>query len=257
MLKSLTLVVWTIFAIGAVSCPIFAQAERPKAYALLIDNTRSLEKRFDQVKLVSKRLVDQVHTRGPVQLFSFTWTRDDSYFVIPDRTERYEGGSYDRAIGTLGVDWTQDANILTQYINGLAIVMGHTDLFGAVRFVAESLNANRGSSKTATLDKVMILITDGDHRMELIGRSQPTETDDERRKRDSKLRKYLKDSGIKVYAIAITDDLDTGSLMGGESPKLRAENYLRRVTKETGGNVVFTRSRHPEIDKLVNQLLGP
>jgi cell division GTPase FtsZ len=97
----------------------------------------------------------------------------------------------------------------------------------------------------------MILITDGEHRMEEIGSSR-TETEDERSKRDSKLRKYLEESGIKVYAIGITSELDTG-----ENRRLRAENFLIRLTKETGGRVVFSRSKRVEIDKLVNQLLQP
>jgi acyl-CoA reductase-like NAD-dependent aldehyde dehydrogenase len=86
--------------------------------------------------------------------------------------------------------------------------------------------------------------------MEMIGTSR-TETEDERSKRDSKLRKFLKDSGIKVYAIGITGDVDTG-----ENRRLQAENFLSRLTKETGGKVVFSRSKQADIDKLVNQLLG-
>lgn len=256
MLKSLAIVVSAILVIGAISHSVYAQAEGSKAYGLLIDNTRSLEKRFEQVKLFSKRVVDQVHTRGPVQLFSFTWTRDASYFVVPNNVDRYEGGNYDRAIASLGVDWTQDGGVLTRYVEGLELVGGQTDLFAAIRSVADSLNNNQSNSKDAPSEKVLILITDGDHRMEMIGTSQPTETDDERKKRDSRLRKYLKDTGIKVYAIGITGELDTGSL-AGESRRLRAENFLTKVTKETGGKVVFSRSRNADIDKLVNQLLGP
>ena len=252
MLKSFAIVITAIFVIGPISHPVYSQAERSKAYGLLIDNTRSLEKRFDQVKLFSKRIVDQVHTRGPVQLFSFKWTRDASYFVMTNRVQSYEGGNYDRAIGSLGIDWTQDGSILTRYIEGLGMVRGQTDLFGAIRTVAESLNANTANSKDAPSDKVIILITDGEHRMEMIGTSQPTETDDERTKRDSKLRKYLKDSGIKVYAIGTTGELDTG-----ENRRLRAENFLSKITKETGGKVVFSRSKDAAIDKLINQLLGP
>lgn len=88
MLKSLTVVILAIFIIGPMSHSIYAQAERSKAYGLLIDNTRSLEKQFDQVKLLSKSVVDQVHTRGQVQLFSFTWTQDASYRVEPDHVDR-------------------------------------------------------------------------------------------------------------------------------------------------------------------------
>ena len=250
MLRSFAFLITAIFVIGPISHSVYAQAERSKAYGLLIDNTRSLENQFDQVKLFSKRVVAQVHQQGPVQLFSFKWTRGD--LVITNVVQSREGGNYDRAIGTLGIDWTQDGDILTRYIEGLGIVRGQTDLFGAIRSVAESLNATTSNSKGAPSDKIIILITDGEHRMELIGTSQPTETEDERSRRDTKLRKYLKDSGIKIYAIGITGELDTG-----ENRRLRAENYLSRLTKETGGKVVFSRSKQANVDKLVNELLGP
>ena len=229
MLKSVAIVIALIFVIGPVSHSVYAQAERSKGYGLLIDNTGSLVRQFDQVKLFSERVVDHVHKEGPVQLFSFKWTTGTSDFVMTNSVQSYEGANYDRAIGTLGVDWTQDAGILARYIEGLAIVRGQTDLFGAIRSVAESLNAP-ANPKDAPWDKVVILITDGEHRMEMIGTLQPTETEDERSKRESNLRKYLKESGIKVFAIGLTGELDTG-----ENRRLRAENYLSKLTKDTGG----------------------
>ena len=251
MLKPLAILITAILVVGAISPSVYGQAERPKTYGVLIDNTRSLEKRFDHVKLFSERVIDEVHKQGPVQLFNFKWTRSPSDSFMTDQVQTYEGRNYEKAVGTLGVDWTQDEDILTRYIKGLGIIRGQTDLFGAIRFVAESLNANTANSKDAPPEKVMILITDGEHRMEEIGSSR-TETEDERSKRDSKLRKYLEESGIKVYAIGITSELDTG-----ENRRLRAENFLIRLTKETGGRVVFSRSKQPDVDKLVNQLLGP
>ena len=253
LLQSLALVISAVFFTG-ISSSIAAQGGNPQAYGVLIDNTRSLEKRFDQVILVSKHVVGHVSSRGQVQLFSFNWTRDESYFVMPRRgIDHPEGGNYDRAVGAVGVGWTQDGRSLEQYIEGLSVVRGHTDLFGAIRSVAESLNAKSGDSKNAELEKIIILVTDGDHRMEMFGGSS-TETDDERKKRDSTLRKYLKENGIRVYAVGITDDLDSSSMME-ESPRLRAENFLRKLTKETGGRVVFSRSKNPNLDQLVNELL--
>jgi hypothetical protein len=253
LFQSLALVIFTVFITG-ISSPIAAQAEKPKAYGVLVDNTRSLEKRFDQIILVSKHVVNHVSSRGPVQLFSFKWTRDESYFVIPiSGVDHYEGGNYDRAVGTMGLAWTQDSRSLEQYIAGLSVVRGHTDLFGAIRSVAESLDAKSGDSNNAQLEKIIILVTDGDHRMEMFGGGS-IETDDERKKRDGTLRKYLKESRIKVFAVGITDGLDSSSMMG-ESPRLRAENFLRKLTKETGGRVVFSRSKNPNADQLVNELL--
>lgn len=255
-LQSLALVVTAVFITG-ISSSIAAQGENPKAYGVLIDNTRSLEKRFGQVILVSKHVVGQVSSRGPVQLFSFKWTRDESYFVIPiSGIDHYEGGNYDRAVGAMGPRWTQDVRPLEHYIDGLAVVRGHTDLFGAIRSVAESINVKSGDPHKPQLEKIIILVTDGDHRMEMFGGSS-TETDEERKKRESTLRRYLKENGIKVYAVGFTDGLDSTSILSlmGESPRLRAENFLRRLTKETGGRVVFPRSKNPNLDQLVNELL--
>src|SRR5688572_8056005 len=123
MLKTLAIVI-TAIVIGPISHSVYAQADRSKAYGLLIDNTRSLEKQFDQVKLFSERVVDRVHKQGPVQLFSFKWTRTASDFVMTNAVQSYEGGNHDRAIGTLGIDWTQDEDILTRYIQGLGLVKG-------------------------------------------------------------------------------------------------------------------------------------
>jgi hypothetical protein len=163
ILKSLAIAIAAIFVIGPTPHSVHAQSERPKVYGLLIDNTRSLEKRFDQVKLFSERVVDQVHQQGPVQLFNFTWTRSSSEFVMTTVVQRYEGGNYDQAIGTLGIDWTQDEGLLTRYIEGLGIVKGQTDLFGAIHSIAESLNSKTANSQGPSSDKIIILITDGEH----------------------------------------------------------------------------------------------
>ena len=253
-MRSLRLAIRTLLIVGSLSTPLFAQAEKPKAYGVLIDNTRSLEKQFQQVITIGSRTVDRVREQGIVSLFSFKPTRDHSYYAVRHATERYEGGSFDRAVAVLGVDWTQDLTVLTRYVDGLTIVKGDTDLFGAIRLIGEALNVKAETSANANLDKIIILITDGEHRMELIGRSQPTETDDERRKRDSRLRRYLKDNGVRVYAIGLTGDLDTGSIYH-ESPRLRAENFLTKLTKDTGGRVIFSRSKQPKIQALLDDLL--
>ena len=94
MLKSFAIVITAIFVIGPVSHSVYAQAEKAKAYGLLIDNTGSLVRQFDQVKLFSERVIHQVHKQGPVQLFSFTWTRAAaSDFVMTNTVQSYEGGN--------------------------------------------------------------------------------------------------------------------------------------------------------------------
>lgn len=256
LLKWTRVITGTLILVALLSTPLFGQGEKPKIYGVLIDNTRSLEKQFPQVTAITNSVAARTCERGLVSLFSFTAIQDSSYFFILYETERYEGGYMDRAVGKMGIDWTNDATVLRRYVDRLSIVKGNTDLFGAIHIIGEALDVKSETSKTVKPEKIIILITDGEHRMEQIGISQPTETDDERRKRDSKLRKYLKDSGITVYAIGLTGELDTGSIHH-ESPRLRAENFLTKLTKATGGRVIFSRSKNAKIEALVDNLLRP
>jgi len=228
---------------------VLGQTDKPTAYAVLVDNTRSMEKQFPQVVILSKAVVERIHKRGSVSLFSFISKRDGDSFVMPYSYEVHEGGNYDRAVGALGVDWNQDKNILNHYIDGLSVVRGQTDLLGAIRSMAKLLNETSLGVRTSFAAKVMILITDGDHRMEMYGTLQPTATDDERRRREKQLIKALKESGITVYSIGLTGQLSV-------TPREKAESFLNYITKETGGRVVFPKLKKVDVDTLLRELLG-
>jgi len=67
--------------------------------------------------------------------------------------------------------------------------------------------------------------------------------------------KELKATGVKVYAIGLIRQLDADTLIR-ISPRERAETFLTKITKETGGRAVFPKSKKIDVDGLLNELLG-
>lgn len=236
----------------------YAQSDKKVAYGILLDNTRSLEKQFPQVLMLGQEVVKRIYPRGPVSLFNFAFKHDEVSFVMQNEKDVNEGGNRDLAVGTLGVKWSQDENTLARYIQALSVVKGHTSLLKAVQSMADEINAKVNTEKDAFAGKTIILITDGEHRMnKIIGKRylQRADEDDERRKRASELIKALKGSGIRVYAVGLTRELDSSSLMGASSRE-KAENFLRKITKETGGRVIFPNPKKMDITGVLNELLA-
>lgn len=187
--------------------------------------------------MIGKGVVNRVSPQAPVLVANFK--SDGSLALI-----------------TLGIDWTQEGAVLNNYIDGLRIILGHTVLFEAIESLAQELDKKADSEKQTSLEKIMILITDGD---EIIRRhtgmvTGSTWEDDERKRVRSRLIKKLKASGIKVYAIGLTRELESSGLIR-MSRKEKAENLLKNITKDTGGRAVFPQSKEIDIDSLLDQLL--
>lgn len=212
------------------------QTEKKTAYAILMDNTGSMRSQFEQVLMLGKGVISRVPPQAPVMLANF---RTDGRF----------------AVVAPGIDWTRDHAVLKAYIENLQTIPGHTMMFEAIEFMAQELDRKADSEKQAALEKVMILITDGD---EVILRhtgmiTGPTWEDDERKRIRSRLIKKLKASGIKVYAIGLTRELESSSRIR-MSRRDKAENLLKKITKETGGRAVFPQAKI-DIDRLLGELL--
>ena len=234
-----------------------AQSEKKTAYGVLLDNTffrKAVPTGVDARQRSHKthqparpRLVIQFHTESG---------RGD-YFRCKIQTTFMREVTWTRAVATLGLEWRQDENVLGQYIDSLLVVRGHTDLFGAIHLMTEVLNAKIDAEKDAFREKVIILITDGEHRMEGMFGS-PDNEEYERKKQEKQLIKELKESGIRVYAVGLTRELDTTSSINsmGISTRERAETFLRKITKETGGRVIFPNPKKMEINIVLNELLA-
>ncbi|MBA2341612.1 MAG: VWA domain-containing protein [Pyrinomonadaceae bacterium] len=106
--------------------------------------------------------------------------------------------------------------------------------------MGEKLNAKAASEKGVYAGKVIIIISDGEDRVSAVKKEQ--------------LIKELKESSIKVYAIGLTQELGGGG--GGRNSKGRAETFLRNITAETGGRVIFPKRNATDIESLLNELLA-
>jgi hypothetical protein len=205
----------------------FAQSEKKVVYAVLIDNTGSLRTQFNFVKALSKGVIEHIYQQGSISLFNFTTQGDVSNGL---------------AVVTSGVDWSQDKTILDDYIDGLVIKPGRTTLFDAIYAITENLNTKANLDKHAFTDKVLILITDGEDRVSKI--------------KDKQLIEKLKESSVKVYVIGLVQELEPEGGLTNRSPKAKAEDFFKKVTKETGGRVIFPKSNKADVNSLLNELFA-
>lgn len=211
---ALLLVLFSAFA-------AFGQGDKKAAYGILIDNTGSLRSQFDQVVTLGKAVARQTAPKGPVSVFNF------------------ESGGDRRnplALISSGSEWSQNADALGNFIDGIYVLGGQTTLLDAVSSMAQAVNSKVAPDKGG----VIILITDGEER--------------ESRLKETELIKELQKNGTKVYAIGLVRELGSGNF-GSKGKREKAEKLLRKLTKETGGHVVFSDSRTVDADKLVSELL--
>lgn len=253
MLKRILLYLLPVLALIVIpynSAP--GQDEKKNAYGLLIDNTASLEKQFAHVQAISGEVVKRIHVRGPVSLFNF--------ITLPYRVSgASESTVKSRAPTkvTMGLEWSEDPDELGDYINSLTVVKGRTQLSDAVRSMAEELNVNVDSDRDSYNDKIIILITDGDDEAQVNGRLLLNSEEQRARKRQiEQLVNELKLSGIKVYAIGLLGELDAYGGFSDKTEKERAEYFLKKISKETGGKAVISMSGRININKALDELFA-
>jgi hypothetical protein len=203
-----------------------AQSEQKTAYGILIDNTGSMRTQFDLVISLGKGIVERTHERGPISLFPFK--------TQGDKANRTAAVSSD-------MQWSQDKTILDKYIDSIFVVPGQTTLMDGINAIAEQLNTKVSLDKSV-LAKIIFLITDGEDRFSKIS--------------EKELFKTLKERGIKVYAIGLVKELDNEGGLIRKPPRQRAVAFLERITKETGGRVVFPKSKKVDVDILLNELFA-
>jgi hypothetical protein len=247
------LLLCTLLLVATPAPSVVSQAEKKTAYGVLLDNTASLKKRLPEVKLLGRAFAKRLHQRGPMLLLNFQLNPNSQFFGIFDRLDAHEGRNNERASGVVGIDWTQDEDALNQYLETVAVARGNTDLISAIQSLADEINAKTNAEPGAFEQKVIILITDGEHRTETNGSAD--DEDYVRKKQQQKLLKSLTDSGINVFAVGLLDDLNASSGRYRLTTRERAESFLKAVTKQTGGRVVFPRIKKLDADQVVTQLL--
>ena len=204
-----------------------AQSEKKVAYGVLIDNTGSLRTQFPQIKTLGKGVVKRIHQRGSTSLFNFV-TQEEKKVSL--------------AVVTSGIEWSQDKDVLNSYIDGLIIVPGQTALMDAINSVAEKLNAKANLEKDAFAERAVVLITDGEDRVSKV--------------KEKELIHRLKESGIKVYAVGLVREVEAEGGLIRQSRREKAERFLKKLAKETGGRAIFPKSDQVDVDSLVGELLA-
>lgn len=211
----LILFLLTVFCTG-----ISAQIEKKKAYGILLDNTGSLRTQLNGVKGAGSAIMEKITQDGEVLLFNFE--------KLTDRTEISPNGS-----------WSQDKNLLIDKITRLEVVAGQTTLFDAIFSAAGVVGSKVEQEPEKFSEKILILITDGEDRSSKI--------------RQGELIKKLKENKIKVYAVGFTEELESEGGFTTLPKKTQAENFLKKLTKETEGRVVFPKSKQ-KIEEIIKDL---
>ena len=136
-----------------------------------------------------------------------------------------------RAIPILRIERSQDENSLDRTLESLYVEGGQTTLLDAVDAMAEHLK-----DPPAATAKVIILITDGEDRIS--------------EKNQKEVVGKLNENKISLYAIGLVRELEG-------SKRSKASDFLKFLTKETGGRVIFPKSGRLEIPSLLNDLALP
>jgi hypothetical protein len=211
--RAFRLAMTTLVLTVACSVAVVAQAQKKVATALLVDNTGSMRSQFKLVIDLGRGIAVQAQPLGPVRLFTF----------MPQGT-----GSSSIALVSPRIEWTENQSTLTRTIDDLYVVGGQTKLLDAIASLVIDINSRVALEPDAFSGKVIFLVTDGEDR------SSKSSIKD--------LIKLLKDSNIQVNVVGLIDELDTDRF--GSSSKLnKAKDLLERLTKETGGRVVFANPR--------------
>jgi uncharacterized protein YegL len=199
------------------------QAEPKVAYAILLDNSGSMRRQIDVVLNLGKGIVEQTQARGPISVFTFKPQKDKRNLSVAS-----------------DIQWSDDKNLLDRYIDSIFVIGGQTTLIDAVDAMAEQLNAKVDLNKDAFAEKVIFLVTDGEDRT-----SHTSEKE---------LIAKLKASGIKVYAIGLVTELDKDRGVIRQPTRGKSETFLKKITKESGGRVVFPESGKVNVEETLNEL---
>lgn len=227
-----------------------AQGSGGVVYGVLVDNSASLESQRPRVLALGEAVVRRLSRRGPVALFS--------YAAQPD-------GATGAGVAPVA-GWSRDGPALAAHVGRLAAGLeGSTNLVASVRLMLGELEAKAAAEGGAPVEKVIVLVTDGEHRIlwpegrRLIGHD---EENYERKKREGELVKALRAAGVRVYAVGLVEGLGerTMTAMASAGVKNRrdhAESFLKKITKETGGRVVFPGTKKQDVEAVLDELLAP
>jgi|GEM_PF-1645030 len=198
-----------------------AQGSSRDVIGVLIDNTGSMRPHLSLMKEIAKEIVASSTTTTYFSLFGFQ-------FVKVEKEER--------AMILLGSQCSTDREILKKEIDILPIQPGQTMLYDTIRDAADLLAAKRPPTCDAFTEKALVIISDGEDRASTL--------------KDKELISELQKKNVKVYAVALIEDLSDERGFLSKSSRDKGKDFLKRLTSETGGNIVFPKNKQSVRDIL-------
>lgn len=209
----LTRLLVTLALVFSTCWPVLAQDKPKISYGMLLDSTGSMRTQFNTVIDVGKGVVHQTYEHGPVSIFNFA----------------SEGiGRASKAVPVMRIERSQDEAMLNRTIDNLYVEGGQTALLDAIQFISDRLQQWAPDG-----DKIIIVVSDGEDRVSKV--------------KSKELIQQLKDRKIKVFAVGLVRDLESGK-------RSKATDLLKTLAKETGGVAVIPESRNVDVQAVLTQL---
>ena len=187
-----------------------AQASNQNAVIIFVDNSGSSKTVLPEQIALSKEYLRRVEAGTPVFVFGFATDPVSKTATI-----------------ARGVQCEQDKQIVSEHLDQVFSVVGQTRLIDGLFSIAE-LFENDGFSNCKELKNIQILlISDGEDRASV--------------RKLSDLISKLKATAVKVDAVGVISELPNERGFLPQSPRQRARDFLNRLTRDSGGRVVFAK----------------
>lgn len=216
-----------IVVVGALICvlPTFGQNQATVGYGLVVDNTLSMMNALDSEIALAKEIVKATNKDSYVSYFAFA---TDPVSKLAQLAR--------------GIQCTTDREIVNKQLEQIFAVTGQTKLIDGIWAAAEQIDDKRPDKCPAFSEKHLLLITDGEDRGST---AKPAD-----------LISGLKSRGVKVSVIGMITGLSDDRGFMPRSARDSAREFIDRLTKETGGNVVYPKKGQSPTD-IVKALLEP
>lgn len=199
---------------ASISSLTFGQNVTSDSYAILFDNSRSLEPERGLQNRIAHAVLRRTE-QGRISFFGFS--------SAPDT----DTSPYTRFAA--GIECTNDVSAVRKIIDEVGTAYGQTTLFDGIKSAIERMNREDAAGCSKAENKVLVIISDGEDRYSEVTAKQ--------------LFEFTKTSGVKVYAIGLIANLPGPSPYFSSNSKKRATDFLTTLAKNSGGRVVFVQEK--------------
>jgi Ca-activated chloride channel family protein len=190
----------------------FAKEELPVSYGIVLDNSGSVEPILKVLRATAGSLINTNQTGDETFLLRFV----------------------DSAEIRLITDFTSDRDALISGLMQMRTEGGQTAVIDAVYMAVEHAAARRKPGERRR--RALVLISDGEDRASYYRKEQ--------------LIKLIRQSGVQIFVIGLTGELDKESGFIRKSPRERAVALLESIASESGGRAFFPEFKKKNVEEL-------